>query len=249
MADNEVMVSQKSEIIPTVDMAVINEYMDSTGLTSSLEPKEKAMFINIAREFGLNPFKREIYCTAYGKGEYRKCAIVTGYEVYIKRAERTGKLDGWHIDVNGKLSDRTLSATITIYRKDWSHEFKHTVYYCECVQTNKDGNPNAVWAKQPIFMTKKVAAAQGFRMCFSDEFGGMPYTNDELGVEDKPQERNITPEKDLLLESLLTEKKELFKPNDWERANKCLKEGTAEDILKMYEWARKYVDWAEGGIQ
>ena len=29
-------------------------------------------------------------------------------------------------------------------------------------------------------MIKKVAIAQGFRLCFSDELGGMPYTADEI---------------------------------------------------------------------
>lgn len=192
MSDKEIVVSTQ-EVLPVVDMKTITDYMDAQGLTSSLEPKEKTMFINIAKEYGLNPFKREIYCTAYGQGQYRKCAIVTGYEVYIKRAERTGRLDGWNVEISGSVRDGTLAATIIIHRKDWSHEFKHTAYYCECVQTNKEGKPNQVWSKQPIFMTKKVAIAQGFRLCFSDEFGGMPYTNDELGVETIPQEKNITP--------------------------------------------------------
>ena len=31
-------------------------------------------------------------------------------------------------------------------------------------------------------MTKKVAIAQGFRLCFPDELGGMPYTADELAL-------------------------------------------------------------------
>lgn len=192
MSDKELTVSQQSEIMPVIDMKTITDYMDAQGLTSSLEPKEKTMFINIAKEYGLNPFKREIYCTAYGQGQYRKCAIVTGYEVYIKRAERTGKLDGWNVKVEGHVNDKTLSATVIIHRKDWGHPFEHTAYYQECVQLNKEGNPNQVWSKQPIFMTKKVAIAQGFRLCFSDEFGGMPYTNDELGVE-PAAERNITP--------------------------------------------------------
>ena len=197
MGDKELTVSQQSEIMPVIDMKTITDYMDAQGLTSSLEPKEKTMFINIAKEYGLNPFKREIYCTAYGQGQYRKCAIVTGYEVYIKRAERTGKLDGWNVKVEGHVNDKTLSATVIIHRKDWQHPFEHTAYYLECVQTTKDKQtgaeiPNSVWKKQPIFMTKKVAIAQGFRLCFSDEFGGMPYTNDELGVE-PVAERNITP--------------------------------------------------------
>lgn len=192
---NEIKVIEETpkNIIPQVESKTITEYLDATGLTAQLLPNEKTMFINMAREFGLNPFKREIYCTAYGEGKFRKCSIVTGYEVYIKRAERTGKLNGWKVEISGSLKDNTLAATITIYRKDWTYPFQHTAYYAECVQKNKEGKPNQVWDKQPIFMTKKVATAQGFRLCFSDEFGGMPYTNDELGV-DMAKEINITPD-------------------------------------------------------
>lgn len=194
---NEIAVMQKTEVIQPVEMKTITEYLDTTGLTKQLLPNEKAMFVNMARDYGLNPFKREIYCTVYGEGQWRQCSIVTGYEVYLKRAERIGKLNGWNAEISGKLEDGTLAATVTIHRKDWEHPFKHTAYYVECVQkSKKTGQPNAVWAKMPIFMTKKVAIAQAFRLCFSDEFGGMPYTNDELGVEQAaPQvERNVTPE-------------------------------------------------------
>ena len=187
----------KNEVIQPVDMQVITEYLDSTGLTKQLLPKEKAMFVNMAKDYGLNPFKREIYCTVYGQGDYRQCSIVTGYEVYLKRAERIGKLNGWQCDISGSIRDGTLAATVTIHRKDWQHEFKHTAYYVECVQcSKKTGEPNAIWKKMPIFMTKKVAIAQAFRLCFSDEFGGMPYTNDELGVEPvkETEMRNVTPE-------------------------------------------------------
>ena len=175
---------QKTDIIQPVDMKTITEFLDTTGLTKQLLPKEKATFVNMAQLFGLNPFKREIYCTVYGTGDYRTCSIVTGYEVYLKRAERTGKMDGWECAIAGNGDD--MAATVTIYRKDWGHPFKHTVYYRECVQINKKtGKPNSVWAKMPSFMTKKVAIAQAFRLCFPDEFGGMPYTNDEIINDDE----------------------------------------------------------------
>jgi phage recombination protein Bet len=181
--NKEVAVKQKTEIIQPVTMETITEYLDSTGLTKQLLPKEKSMFVNMAQMFGLNPFKREIYCNIYGSGDYRTCAIVTGYEVYLKRAERTGKMDGWECTTNE--TDGKLTATVTIYRKDWNHPFRHTVNYAECVQLNhKTGKPNSIWAKMPVFMTKKVAMAQAFRLCFPDEFGGMPYTNDEIVNDD-----------------------------------------------------------------
>jgi len=183
MSENAVAVREE------ITAAKVTEYLDSAGITDSLLPHEKKMFVNIAREFGLNPFKREIHITAYGKGDYRKCSIITGYEVYIKRAERTGKLDGWKVWTEGE--GKNMKALVEIYRKDHKYPFIHEAYYIECVQYNKEGQPNAVWAKQPRFMTKKVAIGQAFRLCFPDDLGGMPYEEAEVPQEEP---RNVTEE-------------------------------------------------------
>jgi len=92
--------------VPVVEEKTIIDYMDAFGHSQELLPNEKKAFINIAKEFGLNPFKREIYCVAYGEGKYRNLSIVTGYEVYLKRAERIGRLDGWNVTTKGE--GRTL---------------------------------------------------------------------------------------------------------------------------------------------
>jgi hypothetical protein len=63
--------------IEAIEKEVV-EYLDAIGSTTQLLPHEKKMFINIAKAFQLSPFKREIHITAYGKGEYRKCSIITG---------------------------------------------------------------------------------------------------------------------------------------------------------------------------
>ena len=115
-----------------ISKEIITEYLDSMGYTKELLNNEKQMFFNIAREFGLNPFKREIYITAYGQGENRKCSIITGYEVYLKRAERTGKLNGWKAWTEGE--GKALKAIVEIFRKDQKYPFSHEVYYTECVQ-------------------------------------------------------------------------------------------------------------------
>ena len=205
---NELTVQTENSVIQSVDMAMITEYMDTTGLTKRLLPSEKAMFVNMAQLYGLNPFKREIYCNVYGEGQYRQCSIITGYEVYLKRAERIGKLDGWNTTEIGNVKDGTFAVKVTIYRKDWSHPFEHTAYYSEVKQVKKDGTPNRFWLTQPRFMTKKVAVAQAFRMCFPDEFGGMPYMADELGIEETAPkvERNVTPQKTVVKEELKAEK-------------------------------------------
>lgn len=161
------------------------EFLKIAGIAQKLTEQERLQFVEIAQAYQLNPFKREIYCNTYGQGQYRTTSIITGYEVYIKRAERTGKLNGWKVDIEGSVKDNSLKAIITIYRKDWEQPFTHEVYFEEVCQKTKDGRLNSIWGKMPRFMTKKVAIAQGFRLCFSDELGGMPYTSDELPQEEK----------------------------------------------------------------
>ncbi|MGN0017180.1 MAG: phage recombination protein Bet [Candidatus Avelusimicrobium sp.] len=180
------IVNTESNMPAVLSESKLQEFLKIAGVAQKLTEEERKQFVEIAQAYGLNPFKREIYCTSYGEGQSRTTSIITGYEVYIKRAERTGKLDGWNVEVSG--SGNETKAVITIYRKDWKQPFKHEVFYSECVQiSKKTGQPNAIWAKMPRFMVKKVAIAQGFRLCFSDELGGMPYTSDELPQEEKKE--------------------------------------------------------------
>ena len=154
-------------------------HLENLGLTSKLTEREKNTYLQIAKSFNLNPFKREIHVSKYGEGNYAKMSIITGYEVYIKRAERSLLLDGWDCKTEGSVSTNDLKAIITIYRKDRKYPFIHEVYYSEYVQKTKEGKVTQFWEKA-ITMIKKVAISQGFRLCFSDELGGMPYTADEM---------------------------------------------------------------------
>lgn len=253
MGKNEITVQQTA--VQAVADSVITEYMDTTGLTATLQPSEKSMFVNMCRMYGLNPFKREIYCTAYGQGQYRKCSIVTGFEVYLKRAERTGKLNGWSVTSTGSIKDGTLAATITIHRKDWGTPFSHTVLYTECVQTNKDGKPNAVWSKMPVYMTKKVAMGQGFRLCFSDELGGMPYTDDEMGTEipqELPKSEPKTNDADALRQILDKHREILEKvpkgadTSPYSLAYEVYQAGSDSEVSEMLARIKDYL--AKGGI-
>lgn len=170
------------------------DFLKIAGVAQKLTEQERIQFVEIAQAYKLNPFKREIYCNTYGEGQYRTTSIITGYEVYIKRAERTGQLNGWKVEIDGSVNDNSLKAVITIYRKDWDKPFTHEVYFEEVCQRKKDGKLNSIWGKMPRFMTKKVAIAQGFRLCFSDELGGMPYTADELPQEEKAQTETLKAE-------------------------------------------------------
>lgn len=181
-----------STVKPPVTREILLDYLKAFGLASQLSHEETEQFVSIAIQFGLNPFKREIHVIPFGEGAYRKLSIVVGYEVYLKRAARIGTLDGWKVWVEGQGED--LTAIIEIHRKDWTHEFRHSVPWKEAVQRKKDGTLTSFWQKMPTFQLKKVALSQGFRLCFPDELGGLPYEGSELGLEvEGPEERNVTP--------------------------------------------------------
>jgi len=136
------------------------------------DEKEVFMALGIINSLQLNPHKREVHLIKYDKNS--KLAIVVGYEVYLKRAERSGKLSGWSAGVDTV----NKTAWVEIFRKDWDKPFRWEV------STDEFSKNQATWKTMPTFMAKKVAIAQGFRLAFPDELGGMPYTTDEAQVYD-----------------------------------------------------------------
>ncbi len=134
--------------------------------------QEVALGLAIVKSLKLNPFLREVHFIKYDAKS--KMAIVVGYEVYLKRAERTGKLDGWTAGINTAEN----YAWVKIYLKDWKEPFEWTV------NLNEFNKKQSTWNQIPSFMGRKVAIAQGFRLCFPDELGGLPYTPEEQAVYD-----------------------------------------------------------------
>lgn len=173
--------------------AIAIEWLTATGNLQKFTENEKKQFCDICQAYGLNPIKKEVYGIKYGN----QFNLIVGYESYIKRAERSGQLNGWKCEIVG--SGNNMKAILTIWRKDWAQPFTHEVYFEE-YNTNQN-----LWKSKPRTMLKKVAIAQGFRMCFSEELGGMPYTADELPEEmttpietpsvntSATKEKNVTP--------------------------------------------------------
>jgi phage recombination protein Bet len=164
---------------------VLTEYLKIVGQKVSQE--NVIQFLNIAKAYQLNPFKREIYLIPYGN----QANIIVGYEVYLKRADRSGKLAGWRVWTEGSIEKGDLKAIIEIKRKDWEEPFRHEVFFKEYYRKTP------IWEEKPITMIKKVAIAQGFRLAFPEELAGMPYTAEEIEVEyyEVPKEQKQSHEK------------------------------------------------------
>lgn len=152
----------------TIDSKTIQDFLFSSE--TKLSEKQKNMFMQLSIRNQLDPFRREIYAIAYGS-EFN---IVTGYQVYIQRADATGKLDGWECIVLRNNKNELIGARITIHRKDFTYPFVWEVSLSEFDK----GQSN--WKKMPEFMIKKVCIGQGFRLAFPNELGDMPYLQEEL---------------------------------------------------------------------
>lgn len=193
------MEQQNSNAVATVTeqnavtQELLGDYLKT--LTNQLTTVQRNQFIAVAQAFGLNPFKREIYAVTFkNKDGGTDLSIVTGYEVYLKRAELNPNYDGFDIEFRGGVKRTTVtkkgkygdyeqvvvvpdgdfSCVCTVYRKDRNHPIVEEVFFDEFNQGN------SMWQSKPRLMLKKVAIANAFRKAFPVEFGGMPYTSDEL---------------------------------------------------------------------
>lgn len=125
---------------------------------------------------GLNPLKKECYFVPFYDKEKKthKISIIVSYLEYLKRAQASGKLNGFNVSL-GK-DDYGVYSETTIYRKDWDKPFIWRTYLNEVKKNTR------IWDSMGIFMLRKVNLAQAFRIAFAEVISELPYTKEELEV-------------------------------------------------------------------
>jgi len=179
-----------------------------SGLTDfpRLSEADRERFIQTAISCQLNPYKREIHVKILTEGGLVKAQPITGYEVYLRKAENTGLIDGWRAWTEG--TGDSLKAIVEIRRKDWANPFRHEVYWVEAVQKDESGKITGFWERMPRLQLKKVAISQGFRLCFANDIGGMPYELAELPDNGTMNNVAVAPPTHQAINSSLPAKKE-----------------------------------------
>lgn len=147
---------------------------------TDLTEGEFAQYAAVATTLNLNPFLREIYPIKYNG----KMTLVTGYQVYIRRAEEFPQYDGFDTQFEG--AGKELCCICNVYRKDRTRPVTARVYFAEYTQNN------SMWNGKPHVMLEKVAIGTAFRRAFPTEFGGMPYTSEEIRAEDELKAQGYT---------------------------------------------------------
>jgi phage recombination protein Bet len=169
---------------------IIRNYLVSGG--GSVSDQEIVMFLNLCRFQHLNPFLREAYLIKYGGNQ--PATMVTGKEVFTKRARRNKDYAGQQAGVVVQKEDSTLENRIgtlvlenerlvggwaKVFIKEYVEPVEITVSLSEYIGMKKDGEVNGQWSKKPATMIRKVALVQALREAFPEDFSGM-YSAEEV---------------------------------------------------------------------
>lgn len=197
----------------TLTPSVVRNYLVS-GDKERVTMQEVAMFINLCKFSGLNPWLKEAYCIKYGS---EPATMVVGKEAFTKRAEANQTYDGQQSgiivasDDTGIVEHRTgtfylpgekiVGGWAEVFRKDRKYSTRVEVSFDEYAGRKKDGSLNGQWSKKPATMIRKVAQVQALREAFPGNLAGL-YTAEEQGQEepvefvaDIPAEQPQEPEK------------------------------------------------------
>lgn len=173
---------------------IVKNYLVS-GNKDKVTDQEVAMFINLCKYSGLNPWLKEAYCIKYGN---EPATMVTGKEAFLKRAEAQPDYDGMAAgivvaDQNGEIQYRSGSVKLPdeeliggwaeVYRKNRTHSTRIEVSFDEYAARKSDGTLNSQWSKKPATMIRKVALVQALREAFPASLGAM-YAAEEVGREE-----------------------------------------------------------------
>lgn len=163
-------------------------------LCPNIEDKELALVMALCQAQHLNPFTKDVYITKFGDNPAQ---IVTGKEVFTKRAQSNPKFEGMEAGISvlkdGKLIRREGSMTLPgetlfggwckVYIKGYRVPMFDEVAFAEYAGRKKGGELNSMWSSKGATMIRKVAVCHALREAFPDDFQGL-YGSEEMGVEE-----------------------------------------------------------------
>ena len=166
---------------------------------------ELALFLQVARRTGLDPFARQIYAVVRNDKRApggKKMTIQTAIDGYRLIAQRTGRYRGrlgpYWCGPDGQWRDVWLeaeppaAARVGVKVAGHDEPTYAVATYRSYAQTYPDGNPMGLWATMPDVMIAKCAEAQAIRASFPADTSGV-YTAEEMGQSEPAAEPPRSP--------------------------------------------------------
>lgn len=176
----------------TLSFDLVKKYLVSGG--GNVSDQEVMMYIGMCKAQRLNPFNREAYLIKYGSNS--PATMITGKDVFLKRAQRHPDFDGLQAGIivmeseTGKIieregtfylqdEERLVGGWCKVYTKGRRIPNYESVNLSEYIGRKKDGSINEQWTKRPATMIRKVALVHALKEAFPDDLGGL-YAQEEI---------------------------------------------------------------------
>lgn len=164
---------------------IIRNYLVSGG--GNVTDQEVMMFLMLCKSQHLNPFMKEAYLIKFGTSP---ATIVTGKDVFTKRAKRNPKYKGKEAGIivqvieTGEITnregtfyipgeERIVGGWAKVYIDGYEKPEYASVSFDEYAGRKSNGELNSQWATKPATMIRKVALVQALREAFPEDFGGL----------------------------------------------------------------------------
>ena len=154
-----------------------------TFIPKGISNKEALLFLELAKAYQLNPFKKEIWVIPYKmKNGDQKINIFCGRDGFLSIAHRSGMFDGMETNFGYDKNGNLESAETIVYNKSCKHPIKCKVFLKEC-STFKN-----LWQTKPHVMLQKVAESTALRRAFN--ISGL-YDPDEINTQEKISNNDV----------------------------------------------------------
>lgn len=177
----------KEKMIATLHRSVLG--LTRTGAARPIE--DLKLFMAMSSQYGLNPFKKEIYAT-YVWDSSRGAEVLTPIvsvhglrklcrESSLPTYTHTGAAE---LEFDESDPKKLISATVPVFGHFGDRKpvevTRYTAYFDEFARTKKNGELNSMWAGKPRMMLIKCAEANGLRQGF--DISGI-YIEEEIAAD------------------------------------------------------------------
>jgi phage recombination protein Bet len=160
------------------------DIIKTTLFAQPLSDGQLALFVEVCKSTGLDPFRREIYAIVRGG----RMTIQTGIDGFRKIAGRSGVYEGqagpFWCGPDGEWTDVWLTKTPPVAAKVGAYRrgFREPIWAVARFESYAADN---LWRKMPELMIAKCAEALALRRCFPEDLSGL-YTKEEMEQADLP---------------------------------------------------------------
>jgi phage recombination protein Bet len=192
MSDNTPTVRSEQSITAGMTREQI-ELIKATVARGATDDELK-LFLYTANRTQLDPLTKQIHFIKRRvknkqSGEYEEVGTIqTGIDGYRVVASRNGLAGIEDAVFDAETEKHPNKASVTVYRMVGGVRvpFTASARWTEYAQTDRDGNPTAMWKKMPYLMLAKVAEALALRKAFPNDLSGV-YTNEEMAQAESDQ--------------------------------------------------------------